>query len=75
MVVDYALRLRRELGPNTWIAGYSHDVMAYIPSSRIWTEGGYEGATAMIYYGLPSRWESNVEEKIIRQIHRQVRVD
>lgn len=73
VVVDYSLRLKRELGKKVWIAGYSHDVMAYVPSRRVWNEGGYEGATAMIYYGLPTRWGSNVEELIVEQVRREVR--
>ncbi|MBI2947741.1 MAG: neutral/alkaline non-lysosomal ceramidase N-terminal domain-containing protein [Verrucomicrobia bacterium] len=72
VVVDYSLRLKSELGPKIWVAGYSHDVMAYIPSLRVWNEGGYEGATAMIYYGLPTRWAPSVEELIIAEIKRQV---
>ncbi|MBI4657432.1 MAG: neutral/alkaline non-lysosomal ceramidase N-terminal domain-containing protein [Verrucomicrobia bacterium] len=72
VVVDYSLRLKREVGPGLWVAGYSHDVMAYIPSLRVWKEGGYEGATAMIYYGLPTRWASGVEELIVEQARRQV---
>jgi hypothetical protein len=72
VVVDYSLRLKRELGPKIWVAGYSHDVMAYIPSLRVWKEGGYEGATAMIYYGLPTRWAANAEELIIEETRRQV---
>jgi hypothetical protein len=72
VVVDYSLRLKRELGPKLWVAGYSHDVMAYIPSRRVWNEGGYEGATAMIYYGLPTRWAPATEELIIAEVKRQV---
>ena len=30
-----------------WVAGYSNDVMAYIPSLRVLREGGYEGGDAM----------------------------
>lgn len=73
VVVDYALRLKQELGPGTtWLAGYSNDVMAYIPSRRVLLEGGYEGATAMIYYGLPTSWSERVEEAIVGEVHRQV---
>src|SRR5690606_12417915 len=55
VVVDYSLRLKKELDPaNTWVAGYCNDVMAYIPSLRVLKEGGYEGATSMIYYGQPT---------------------
>jgi neutral ceramidase len=45
VVVDYSLRLQRELGTMPlWVAGYSNDVFAYIPSERVLAEGGYEGA-------------------------------
>jgi hypothetical protein len=39
--------------------------MAYIPSRRVLTEGGYEGGGAMVYYGLPSPWTPSVEQDII----------
>jgi len=71
VVVDYALRLKHELGLGTWVAGYSHDVMAYIPSLQVWNEGGYEGGGAMLYYGLPSRWDSTVEQRVITEALRQ----
>jgi hypothetical protein len=35
-------------------------------------EGGYEGGGAMVYYGLPARWESNVEELIVAAVHEEV---
>ncbi len=70
VVVDFAVRLRSELpGAHNWIAGYSNDVMAYIPSRRVLMEGGYEGASAMIYYGLPTIWSTDVEEHIVRTVH------
>ncbi len=70
VVVDYALRLKAELGqPNTWIAGYANDVMAYIPSRRVLREGGYEGGGAMVYYGLPANWGPGLENQIIQGVH------
>ena len=69
-VVDYDLRLKKELGPdNLWVAGYSNDVFAYIPSLRILKEGGYEGGGAMIYYGQPGPFAPGIEETIIREVH------
>lgn len=65
VVVDYALRLKRNLGPDTFVAAYSNDVMAYIPSLRVLNEGGYEGGGAMVYYALPGPWAEDVEERII----------
>lgn len=74
VVVDYALRLKKELTPDkTWIMGYANDVMAYIPSLRVLNEGGYEGDTSMIYYGLPSVWGTKVEELIVAEVHQQVK--
>ena len=47
VVVDYALRLKHELGSRgLWVAAYANDVMAYIPSRRVLAEGGYEGGGA-----------------------------
>lgn len=69
VVVDYALRLKRELGHNpVWVAGYSNDVMAYIPSERVLKEGGYEGGGAMRYTNLPSPWKSGIEERIVNTV-------
>jgi hypothetical protein len=69
VVVDYSLRLKRNLGSSgTWVSSYCNDVMAYIPSLRVLKEGGYEGATAMIYYGQPAPWSTAVEEQIITAV-------
>jgi hypothetical protein len=73
VVVDYAVRLKAELkGTKTWVAGYSNDVMAYIPSRRVLTEGGYEGGGAMVYYGLPTIWAPEVENAIVAEVHQQL---
>ncbi|MCI0680655.1 MAG: neutral/alkaline non-lysosomal ceramidase N-terminal domain-containing protein [Gemmataceae bacterium] len=74
VVVDYALRLKRELTPGkTWVMAYANDVMAYIPSLRVLKEGGYEGGGAMIYYGLPSIWGPRVEELIVENVKQIVK--
>ncbi len=66
VVVDYALRLKHAFGRDTtWVAGYTNDVMAYIPSRRVLREGGYEGGGAMVYYSLPSPWTPSVEKDIV----------
>jgi hypothetical protein len=72
VVVDYAVRLKGESGrERTWVAGYTNDVMAYIPSRRVLAEGGYEGGGAMVYYGLPTVWAPEVEELIVREAESQ----
>jgi hypothetical protein len=74
VVVDFPIRLKAELaGPKTWVAGYTNDVMAYIPSRRVLLEGGYEGGGAMVYYGMPTSWSDQVETSIIEEVHRQAK--
>jgi len=71
--VDYALRLKREFGSGTWVNGYANDVMAYIPSGRLWEEGGYQ-AGAFDVYGLPAtRWCPDVEDRIAGALARLVK--
>lgn len=70
VVVDYSLRLKREFDPTRlWVSAYCNDVPCYIPSRRILAEGGYEGAGAMVYYGLPGRLAPAVENDIDRAVH------
>lgn len=70
-VVDYALRLKREIADaHVWIAAYCNDVMTYIPSRRVLAEGGYEGGEAMKWGAHPSTWSDKVEEHIVSTVHR-----
>ena len=74
VVVDYALRLKRELaGAPVWVAGYCNDVMAYIPSRRVLEEGGYEGGDSMKFSSLPGPWAPTIEQRIIDRVHALVR--
>ena len=69
VVIDYQLRVKREFGANQMVvAGYSNDVMCYIPSLRIIKEGGYEAIDSMIYYGQPGPFADDVEETIFNGI-------
>jgi hypothetical protein len=68
-VVDYALRFKAEYGwEDTWVAGYSNDVMGYVPSLRVLKEGGYEGGGAMVNYGRPGPLGPAVEETIAGKV-------
>ncbi|WP_216821084.1 neutral/alkaline non-lysosomal ceramidase N-terminal domain-containing protein [Singulisphaera sp. GP187] len=70
VVVDYALRLKQEIkDPIVWVSGYSNDVMTYIPSLRVWKEGGYEAGEAMKWGTHPTRWSERIEEQIIATVH------
>ncbi|MEZ6138163.1 MAG: neutral/alkaline non-lysosomal ceramidase N-terminal domain-containing protein [Pirellulaceae bacterium] len=73
-VVDYALRFKQEFGPGTWVCGYTDDMIAYIPSRRVWEEGGYEGGSNLYEYGRPAfRWSGDVEDRIAAAVHRLVK--
>lgn len=72
-VVDYALRFKREFGPGTWVCGYADDMIAYIPSRRVWEEGGYEGGSNLFEYGRPAfRWAGEIEDRIAATVHKLV---
>lgn len=69
VVVDYGLRFKKTYGRGrTWVNAYTNDVPCYIPSQRVWEEGGYEAAGAMTYYGRPTRFASGVEELIAQAV-------
>jgi neutral ceramidase len=70
-VVDYALRFKKEFGPGTWVCGYADDLVAYIPSRRVWEEGGYEGGSFLYEYGRPAlRWADGIEDLIVGGVRR-----
>lgn len=74
VVVDYSLRLKRELSAMPlWVAGYSNDVFAYIPSARVAKEGGYEGGAATVLTTLPGPFQPEMEGQIIGKVHELVR--
>ena len=70
LVIDYTLKFKEKYGSDIFVIGYSNDVMAYIPSAKILKEGGYEGASSQIAFGLPSPWKENIETLIITEVDR-----
>jgi len=74
VVVDYALRIKRELaGEKVWVIAYSNDVCGYIGSTRVLMEGGYEVDDSTIYYQLPCRWANDVEDRVIGAVRELAR--
>ncbi len=64
-VVDYSLRLKHEIkSPAVWIAGYSNEMVGYVPSRRVAAEGGYEAGM---------NFKLDIEERIIKKVHDLVR--
>lgn len=70
VVVDYALRLKKECDPaRLWVVAYTNDVPCYIASKRVLAEGGYEADSSMIYYGQPTRLAPEAEDRIVEAVH------
>ena len=66
VVVDYSLRLKRELSDTPlWITAYANDVPCYIPSERLIEEGGYEVDRSMESYGCPTRFSPEIEGIVV----------
>jgi hypothetical protein len=73
-VVDYALRFKGEYGADTWVCGYADDMISYIPSRRVWDEGGYEGGSNLYEYGRPAlRWAGDIEDRISNAVAKLVK--
>ncbi len=68
LVIQYAIDIKKKYGANSFVLGYSNDVMSYIPSEKILEEGGYEGAMAHQVYGLPAKWATGIQEKILTSV-------
>jgi len=70
VVVDYSTRIKKELAgeKQVWMTAYANDVVAYIPSARVLSEGGYEADSSQIYYGHPTKWAPAIENKIVATV-------
>ena len=69
VVVDYALRLKKQLGKtDLWVTAYANDVMGYVASERMIAEGGYEYDRSGVYYGLPGPWASGTEDLLVSRV-------
>lgn len=73
VVVDYSLRLKRELDrKRLWVSAYANSQPAYIPSKQMLAEAGYEVDTSRISYGVPARLSEKAEDLIIYTVHELV---
>ncbi|WP_421830660.1 neutral/alkaline non-lysosomal ceramidase N-terminal domain-containing protein [Larkinella sp.] len=70
LVIEYANACKKRFGPDVFVLGYSNDVMGYIPSATVLKEGGYEGASSQMVYGLPGLWDATVPDLISQEINR-----
>lgn len=73
LLVNYSIKLKEVLGNDIFVMGYSNDVMAYIPSEIVLKEGGYEGETSQMVYGMPSKWRTGIENQVLSELIRLAR--
>ena len=69
-VVQYSIELKKLFGPDVFVMGYANDVMAYIPSETILKDGGYEGELSQMVYGMPGKWDSDIQVKILKEFEK-----
>lgn len=70
-LVDYALTLREKYGPDTLVTGCCSDLMAYIPTQRVWEEARGEEVMYLWEYGRPAyRWAGDVEQRVLAAVQR-----
>ncbi len=74
VMVEYALRIKELLGESTFVMGYANDLMSYLPSERVLEEGGYEGASAQLIYGMPNVWKPGLEARILDAVEGLARI-
>ena len=73
VVVDYSVRLKRELDwSRLWLIAWANDMPGYIPSRRILREGGYEADFSQVYYEQPGRYDPAVEDQLVNTIREMV---
>jgi len=70
LVIEYSIELKKLFGPEIFVLGYVNDDMAYIPSETILKEGGYEGESSQMVYGMPAKWNSDIQVKIREEINK-----
>lgn len=71
VVVGYSIAIKQIFGQDTFVFGYSNDVMAYIPTAVVLKEGGYEGTRSPVF---TSPWASNIETRILNEVTRLANV-
>jgi hypothetical protein len=72
VVVDYALRIKREMaGDRLWISAYTADVSNYVASNRLIGEGGYEvnnSVSSLVTYGRPETLQPTMEDQVVAAV-------
>ena len=55
-----------------WVAGYCNYMLGYLPTWKVWKEGGYEAGGAMLHTPYPGPFSENIEKLVTDGVHRLV---
>ena len=72
VLVSYAIQLKELYGEDVFVMAYANDIVAYIPSAAVIDEGGYEGDISQRVYGLPAKWDKQIEPIIINGLKKLI---
>ncbi|MBW7889818.1 MAG: neutral/alkaline non-lysosomal ceramidase N-terminal domain-containing protein [Chitinophagaceae bacterium] len=68
LTVGYAIDIKRVFGQDVFVMGYSNNIMSYIPTAQMLTEGGYEVTMSPVF---TTPYASTIENIIIDEAVRQ----
>jgi len=73
VVVDYSIKLKERFDADRiWINAYANAIPSYIPSRRLYDEGGYEVDRSMYYYDKPVRLSPDTEDLVLDEVLQQL---
>jgi hypothetical protein len=73
VVLEYGLYIKQLSQGGTLPLGYSNGMVGYVPTAAQIAEGGYEGETSSVYFGLPAPFAPEIEERIRTAIEQLIR--
>lgn len=69
--VQFSLNLKALYSdPIVWVAAYCNEMVGYVPTRQIYSEGGYESGRAMLWSALPAPFAPDSEDRIMQTVAR-----
>jgi hypothetical protein len=66
---EYAFYIRQSFAGGFIVtAAYTNGTEGYIPTAKMFIEGGYEPDESYVYFSFPSRYDSSIEKIITKEI-------
>jgi len=66
---EYSLYARKAFaGDFLVVAAYANGTEEYIPTEKMFKEGGYEPEDSYVYFSFPSKYDSSIEKILTKEI-------